>query len=67
LLGSVRDNSVGQSGARISRRIIDSGVPMAEPSKSPPKREHKFDFLYFIVVLLAVLAIGGSQAHASRL
>src|SRR5579864_4442462 len=30
---------------------------MAEPSKSPLKREHKFDLLYFIAVLFAVLLI----------
>jgi cell division protease FtsH len=30
---------------------------MAEQSKSPIKREHKFDFLYFIAVLFAVLLI----------
>jgi cell division protease FtsH len=30
---------------------------MAEQSRSPIKREHKFDFLYFIAVLFAVLLI----------
>jgi cell division protease FtsH len=33
------------------------GEAMAEQSRSPIKREHKFDFLYFIAVLLAVLLI----------
>ena len=43
---------------------------MAEPSKSPLKREDKFDFLYFIVVLLAVLLIGNlivAQGHVQTI
>ena len=30
---------------------------MAEQSNAPPKRDHRFDFLYFIAMMLAVLLI----------
>jgi hypothetical protein len=31
---------------------------MAEPSKAPAKRDHRFDFLHFIAMMFAVLLIG---------